>query len=483
MSTPIPVPPTAGPSTQPSTNGIPPQTQGDAKKRVEPDPDQIRRTKQPRPPLPPPHILASLVPESVAFNELLDVEAKLDWTLMRKRAEINDTLGRPVKVKRNIRVFISNTAHDQTWQAAQSAQAVIDFDVSMNAAVESKDSGDGVENGDQPSGGTGNDVDLSTGKGIPGWVLRVEGRLLDSGNVRIDKTKRKFSTFLRRVVVEFDNREPPTYPEGNVVEWSPANQPPTDGFEILRRGDSNVNCRIILDIAHYPERYRITSPLSELIASKEGTRGEIISAVWKLIKIAGAQDKEDPTIVRPVGGLEKLMMPGQDGVPFHDIPQLVTRFLAHPDPVVIPYTIRVDRDYQFHDKCFDIPVEMEDPLKSKMADLLKRIEGDEGKEIMELEDKVGELVYHARELKQKRDFLEAFATNPQAFIQNWLQAQARDLDEMLGFQIGVASLNGGSVREEDLRRSDLFTMPWVDEAIVVHESARMEQERRQHGKR
>lgn len=49
---------------------------------------------------------------------------------------------------------------------------------------------------------------------------------------------------------------------------------------------------------------------------------------------------------------------------------------------------------------------------------------------------------------------------------------------MLGYQIGQAVVNGGSVREEDLRRSDLFTMPWVDEAITVHESARMEHERR-----
>lgn len=63
------------------------------------------------------------------------------------------------------------------------------------------------------------------------------------------------------------------------------------------------------------------------------------------------------------------------------------------------------------------------------------------------------------------------------FIQNWLAAQARDLDTMLGYQVGLGG-NGGSVTEEDLRRSDLFNMPWVDEAITVHEAARMEAERR-----
>lgn len=69
--------------------------------------------------------------------------------------------------------------------------------------------------------------------------------------------------------------------------------------------------------------------------------------------------------------------------------------------------------------------------------------------------------------------------NPQVFIHNWLSAQARDLDQMLGYQVGTIGSNGGSVREEDLRRSDLFNLPWVDEAVNIHETIRMEAERRQ----
>lgn len=44
-----------------------------------------------------------------------------------------------------------------------------------------------------------------------------------------------------------------------------------------------------------------------------------------------------------------------------------------------------------------------------MSSLLMSFEGEEGKEIVKLEDKVGELVYFARDLKQKRDFLESFS--------------------------------------------------------------------------
>jgi hypothetical protein len=51
-----------------------------------------------RPPMPPPHLLASLVPESRMFKQLIEMEQKLDWTMLRKRAEVNDSLGRVVKV-------------------------------------------------------------------------------------------------------------------------------------------------------------------------------------------------------------------------------------------------------------------------------------------------------------------------------------------------------------------------------------------------
>ncbi|TXT12853.1 hypothetical protein VHUM_01254 [Vanrija humicola] len=378
----------------------------------------------------------------------MKIEQKLDWTLLRKKAEINDALGRSTRIKRTLRVFLSNTVHDQPWQLAK------------------KDA---------------SDVDVNTGKGVAGWVLRIEGRLLDTGNHRLDKQKTKFSELLRSVVVEFDKREVPTFPEGNIVEWHPKRgAKELDGFEILRRGDQNVKCRVILHIAHKPERFKVLSPLAELISIREGTRAEIMAAIWQLVKTSGAQDKEDPTVVRPVGGLEHIMAHGAEGLRFHEIPEIITRFLAHPDPVVIPYEIMVDKEFNFHQKCFDIPIEIEDPLKSKMAQLIAGFEGQAGSDIVKLEDKVGELAYYARDLKQKRDFLESFAASPYAFIHNWLAAQARDLDQMLGFQIGAPGTNGGSVREEDLRRSDLFTLPWVDEGIAVYEAQRATEKAHQH---
>lgn len=116
--------------------------------------------KSARPPLPPPHVLEALVPDSPAFAELVRMEAKLDWTLLRKKAEINDALGRSTRIKRTLRVFLSNTAHDQAWQKENGEG---------EAKVDGSNEGEKKEDG----------VDVNTGKGVAGWVMRIEGRMLD----------------------------------------------------------------------------------------------------------------------------------------------------------------------------------------------------------------------------------------------------------------------------------------------------------------
>ena len=80
--------------------------------------------------------MRELVPESQAYMDLLAFERKLDSTIMRKRLDIQEALKRPMKQKRKLRIFISNT----TFPAK--------------------------EDGDEPS--------------TTGWELRVEGRLLVS---------------------------------------------------------------------------------------------------------------------------------------------------------------------------------------------------------------------------------------------------------------------------------------------------------------
>ena len=57
-----------------------------------------------------PNKVRELVPESQAYMDLLAFERKLDSTIMRKRLDIQEALKRPMKQKRKLRIFISNTS-------------------------------------------------------------------------------------------------------------------------------------------------------------------------------------------------------------------------------------------------------------------------------------------------------------------------------------------------------------------------------------
>ena len=86
-----------------------------------------------------PQKVRDLVPESQAYMDLLAFERKLDATIMRKRLDIQEALKRPMKQKRKLRIFISNTFYP------------------------AKPAGEGE--GQEGS--------------VASWELRVEGRLLD----------------------------------------------------------------------------------------------------------------------------------------------------------------------------------------------------------------------------------------------------------------------------------------------------------------
>lgn len=111
--------------------------------------------------------------------DLLAFERKLDSTIMRKRLDIQEALKRPMKQKRKLRIFISNTSFP------------------------AKEGAEGGAADDNTAGGA-----------TTAWELRVEGRLIDeienpnaatsaaatpkaSSKVDPAKSKRKFSSFFK----------------------------------------------------------------------------------------------------------------------------------------------------------------------------------------------------------------------------------------------------------------------------------------------
>jgi SWI/SNF-related matrix-associated actin-dependent regulator of chromatin subfamily D len=101
------------------------------------------------------------------YQDLLEMERKLDWTMTRKKVEVQDALVRTPTVRvdlwrktveiastfqitRTLRIFLSQTVTGQVWQTGETAPA---------------------EGGEA--------VNFETGQGIPAWAIKIEGRLLE----------------------------------------------------------------------------------------------------------------------------------------------------------------------------------------------------------------------------------------------------------------------------------------------------------------
>jgi len=147
----------------------------------------------------------------------------------------------------------------------------------------------------------------------------------------------------------------------------------------------------------------------------------------------------------------------------------VNRCLVAPDPITLHYTINPTIPAPERPMAWDVEVKMEDTaLKSKMTVMVQG-----NKESTTTLAKLDEdIATHAQSLHNshlKRTFLQSFSRDPAQFIQTWLESQSRDLETVLG----SGASDGLTIRQEELKRSEFFRLPWVEEAVAVQEGTRL----------
>lgn len=375
-----------------------------------------------------PQKVRDLVPESQAYMDLLAFERKLDATIMRKRLDIQEALKRPMKQKRKLRIFISNTFYP------------------------SKDPGQ-----DAPDGTPGPEGSVAS------WELRVEGRLLEDSKNDPNKVKRKFSSFFKSLVIELDKD---LYgPDNHLVEWHRTlTTQETDGFQVKRPGDKNVRCTILLLLDYQPLQFKLDPRLARLLGVHTQTRPVIISALWQYIKTHRLQDAHEREFIVCDKYLEQIF--SCQRMKFAEIPQRLNPLLHPPDPIVINHIISVEGGAESKQTaCYDIDVEVDDTLKTQMNNFLLSTASQQ--EIQGLDSKIHETVDTINQLKTNREFFLSFAKDPQQFIHKWIISQTRDLKTMTDVV--------GNPEEE--RRADFFYQPWAQEAVCRYFYTKVQQKR------
>ncbi|KAI6239553.1 SWI/SNF-related matrix-associated actin-dependent regulator of chromatin subfamily D member 1 [Aphelenchoides fujianensis] len=393
-----------------------------------------------------------LVPEAEAYMSLLSFEQKLDRTLTRKRYDFQEALKRPMKIQRKLRIFVSHS-----------------FIPGREPERE----------GDEGA--------------VPMWELRVEGRLIDDGagalngnppsaggttpaaaHARNPLPKRKFSSFFKSLVIELDRD---IYgPDNHLVEWHRTPQTnETDGFQVKRPGDRDVNCTILLLLDYQPMKFKLSPKLSKVLGIALETRSKIIEALWQYIKAHKLQasflfllllfDAADRDVINCDAYLEQVFQ--KKRIRFMEIPRLLTHLLQQPDPLVLTHTIR----YNGGEKsscCYDIDVEMDDPIKQQMSSFIGHCQN--MPDVSMLDQRVSVRARGAdQRAKSRRDFYTSLAEDPHGFIQKWLVSQSRDL----------RTINEINTDTEAERRADYYHQPQIEEGVYRYIYGRIQQKRQE----
>lgn len=199
--------------------------------------------------------------------------------------------------------------------------------------------------------------------------------------------------------------------------------------------------------------------------------------IWNYCKNHKLQDAEDKRLIRCDNRLAQVscslyrvqylvivQLFGYPQLHFSQLPDLISQHLERPDPIVIDYTIRVDKPAHQSSKAYDIEVELDSIVRQKMAHIVSSAQTQ--KEILSLDDKIVQCVQSINNSKIKRDFLLQFSKEPVDFINKWIASQARDLEVILG---------ESKVNMEEMKQTDFYKQPWMKEAVFHYLTSKVRQ--------
>uniref|UniRef100_A0A914XKI6 DM2 domain-containing protein n=1 Tax=Plectus sambesii TaxID=2011161 RepID=A0A914XKI6_9BILA len=211
-------------------------------------------------------------------------------------------------------------------------------------------------------------------------------------------------------------------------------------------------------------KFKLHPRLAKVLGIATETRPKIIEALWQYIKTHKLQDPNERDNINCDAYLEQIFNCRR--MRFMEIPQRLQTLLHQPDPIVINHMITyVEGTDPKKTACYDIDVEIEDPLKQQMSQFVQTQAN--AAEISALDQRIYDTVEQINEWKTRRDFYLRFADNPQEFIQKWLVSQSKDLKTM-------TEVSGAPEVE---RKALYFHQPCIEEGVYRYIYSKVQQKR------
>jgi len=204
-----------------------------------------------------------------------------------------------------LRIWITNTAEDQIWQAGNSLNVDnFDFTSNLESSYRVKIEGrllDDEEDADKTDG-----EGKSTADADDADKMETDAPAKPKPKPASAKPSQRyrFSHFFKALTVDFERNRGRTGADAS-VEWKKPDRTPAsvnlpaaadfDEFTFKRSGDENMNITINLSRDETPpnDRFELSPELAEVVDMHEGSRPEIIMGLWEYIKLMNLQEDEE----------------------------------------------------------------------------------------------------------------------------------------------------------------------------------------------
>ncbi|KOS22798.1 SWI/SNF and RSC complexes subunit ssr3 [Escovopsis weberi] len=379
---------------------------------------------------------------AMRYGELRDIERLLDSTTTRKRLDLIDSAKSTTKLRRTLRIWISNTVEDQIWQGNGINVDSFDFTPAMEASYRVKIEGrlldDQFDLDDRTFGRTGHE-------GLDGGADKTQGATGSGSKSKTQLPPCRFSDFFQAISVDFDRSRFRNGAEQS-VEWKRADAPARgqsaasqfaassfDEFIFKRNGDENMNITINLFRHESPEKYQLSPELADAIDMSEATQQEAVMALWEYIRLSSLQEDEEKRNFRCDDLLRKIIGRETGVIPM--LNEYVMPHLRPLPPINLPYTIRVDEAFHKNPQptVYDVQVSLDDPSRATLRSLLNNPSyAAMLKDVNGLDDQLARLVQAISVSKAKHSFFTSMSEDPASFVRSWLSSQKRDLEVIMG---------------------------------------------------
>ncbi|XP_074317192.1 SWI/SNF complex component SNF12 homolog [Silene latifolia] len=362
-----------------------------------------------------PPLIAAQLPESGIYAQLVELESKLDDVISRKKIEVQESVLNPPNSQKTLRIYVFNTYSNQSKSDGKSGES-------------------------------------------PSWTLKIIGRILDDGldfgsenSVKGNSCYPKFSSFFKKITIYLDQK---VYPDNHVILWENSRSPVLhEGFEVKRKGDKEFTAVIRLEMNYAPERFKLSTALTQVLGIEVETSARVMTALWQYVKVKKLQDPNDSSVFLCDPPLRKVF--GEEKVRFAVAGQKLTQHLSPVQPVHLEHTIKLSGSNPSGLMCYDVLVDVPLPLGKDMSDFLEKTE--KCKEIDDYDTAIIDAIKKINEHRRRWAFFLGFSQSPSEFINSVIGSQARDLKVVAGEAIQNA---------EKEHRAEFYNQAWTEDAVV-----------------